>query len=106
MTLKAIDLQVIFPKVQDVGKIQQVQQSSELAQQQSFAAQLLRETEIAQRSVQSSPECKDGRIREKEEKSRKKKNYGQKSARSRAHHSKQNQEITSFTPGQLIDLKI
>ena len=48
MTLKAVDLQVILPKIQDVGRIQQVQQSNEQAQQHSFAAQLLREKEIAQ----------------------------------------------------------
>ncbi|MDR9757551.1 MAG: hypothetical protein ACN4A7_00760 [Thermacetogeniaceae bacterium] len=106
MTLKAVDLQVILPKIQDVGRIQQVQQSNEQAQQHSFAAQLLREKEIAQRSVQNSPESKEGRIREKEEKSGTKKNFGQKDAQSGAHHSEQNQEMPTVAPGHLIDLKI
>jgi len=106
MTLKAVDLQVILPKTQDVGRIQQVHQSNEQAQQHSFAAQLLREKEIAQRSVQSLPESKEGRIREKEEKSGTKKNFGQQDAQKQALHSEENQEVHLVAPGHLIDLKI
>ena len=105
MTLKAVDLQVILPNIQDVGRIQQVQQSNEQAQQHSFAAQLLREKEIAQRFNSNSPESKEGRIREKEE-SPVQKNFGQKDAQSGAHHSEQNQEMQTVAPGPLIDLKI
>lgn len=106
MTLRSVDLQVMLPKTQDVGRIQQVQQFNEQAQQLSFAAQLLREKEIAQRSVQNLPESKEGRIREKEEKSGAKKNFGQKDAQRKALHSEQTQEMHLVAPGHLIDLKI
>lgn len=63
MTLKALDLQVLFPKTQEVGRIQQIQQRNEQAQQQGFAAQLLQESEIAQKSVQHLPKAQEGTIR-------------------------------------------
>jgi hypothetical protein len=65
MTLKALDLQVLLPKTQEVGRIQQIQQKNEYVQQQGFAAQFMQESEIAQRSVQHLSKTREGIIKER-----------------------------------------
>ncbi len=109
MTLKALDLQVMLPRTQDVGRIQQVQQSNEQTQQQSFAAQLLKEAEIAQRSVQNLPEAREGRIREREKEKEgfdSQQESRQGTSRDGERSPEQGQEVSKSSPGQLIDLKI
>lgn len=111
MTVKALDLQVILPKIQEVGKIQQVQQNSEQAQQQIFAAQLLRDAEIAQRSVQNLPQPKEGRIREREKEKEWSDSSSQKESRretlqDREQNLDRGHGKANFPLGQFIDLKI
>lgn len=110
MTIKALDLQVIFPRTQEVGRIQQVQQSNEQAQQQSFAAQLLQEAEIAQRSVQNLPQPREGGIREREEREKEgsgsQKESRQETSQDRKRSLEQDKGMSNFHPGHFIDLKI
>lgn len=105
MTLKAVDLQVILPKIQDVGRIQQVQQSNEQAQQHSFAAQLLREKKLPKDLFKTRLRAKregSGRRR----KSPVQKEFWAKGCAKRSASSEQNQEMPTVAPGHLIDLKI
>lgn len=80
MTLKSVDLQVLLPKAQEVGRIQHVQQVNEQVQQQSFAAHLLQEAEMAQKMVQNLPQAREGKIKGKarEDKQTFKRKRGQK----------------------------
>lgn len=64
MSVKSLDLQITLPRLQDVGRIQHVQQFNEHVQQQSFALSLAKESEISQRTVKDSPQAKEGKYLE------------------------------------------
>ena len=111
MTIKALDLQVMLPRTQEVGRIQQVEQSNEQAQQQSFAAQLSREAELAQRSVQNLPQTREGRIKERERGNEgsnadSQKESGQETSPDKENRPEQSKGNATLVAGRLIDLKI
>lgn len=106
MTLKALDLQVLFPKIQEVGRIQQVLQGNELVQQQGFAAHFLQYTEAAQRKIQYIPQAREGVIRGRKRNSDSPaQNSGQRTVRKDRPDPDQGLEEVPLL-GRIIDLKI
>jgi hypothetical protein len=109
MTLKALDLQVLFPKIQEVGRIQQVLQGNELAQQQSFAAHFLQYAEAAQRKIQHTPQAREGLIRGRKRKGDSPaQESGQRAARKKERPDRDLDQGLEQMPslGHIIDLKI
>lgn len=110
---QAIDMQVLIPRTQDVGRIQHIQQTNEQSQQQNFAARLLQESENAQKTVQNLPQTKEGKIKEE---GRKKEQFTQQqnmreNRSNEADEPSSNQEkapdqVLSSLIGSVIDLKI
>ncbi len=111
MTLKSLDLQVLLPRTQEVGRIQHVQQINEQNQQLSFAAHLLHESESIQKTVQHLSQPQEARIKERTRDERRS-SARQKNEKKGAPHEKQpvpeeKQElIGSLLLGQIVDLKI
>ncbi len=109
MTLRSVDLQVLLPRVQEAGRIQQIHQTNEQTQQQSFAAHLLREAEVAQRSVQNLPQAREGMIKERERQESRSSQSGSKEKESPKEEKEAFEKSSDFDKCQLghrIDLKI
>ena len=62
MSLRVTDVQINMMKSQDVGKIQQMQQGNEAAQQQGFADSLIKKAEMQRETVQTTPETVQGKV--------------------------------------------
>ncbi len=111
MTLKSLDLQVLLPKAQEIGRIQHVQQANEQNQQQGFAAHLLQESEIAQKTVQNLSQSREGKIQER---TRENKQFSRKQSEKEDRHRQEKepapaetQDFAKGSPlGQVVDLKI
>ncbi|MGD0621777.1 MAG: hypothetical protein ABSA82_04845 [Thermacetogeniaceae bacterium] len=105
MSLRVSDLQVLMLRSQDVGKIQQVQQGNESAQQQGFADGLVRQSEIARQTVQTMPETEQGKVdgdrakREREDTPRKESDQQQP-------EKDEAEKLASPFVGTIIDCKI
>ena len=105
MSLRVTDLQVLMMRSQDVGKIQQVQQGNESAQQQSFAEGLIRKSEAQRQAVQTTPETGQGKIdgdrarREREDTPRKESDQQQP-------EKDEAEKLVSPFVGTIIDCKI
>jgi hypothetical protein len=56
----------MLPKLQEVGKVQQVQQHLTQEEQQQFAAQFKHNAELQQTKVAESPKSERGEVRERE----------------------------------------
>lgn len=54
MTVRSVDMQVLLPKIQEIGKNQQVQNQQDQSQQQQFASQMQKQTEKQKHQVQNS----------------------------------------------------
>lgn len=85
-----MDLQVLIPKVNEVSKVQQVQQQENNTRQQEFASQLNQQTVKAETSVNKSPRHEDALVREKEEHEKK---QGNKEKREGKSQTKENTDI-------------
>ena len=74
MTIKSIDMQVLIPKVNEVSRVQHIQQQANTNQQQELAAQLAQATVKNETSVNELPAGEKAVIRDKpgEEKDRNK----------------------------------
>lgn len=66
MSLRNIDLQVLIPRLQEVGRVQQVQQQQGQEQQQQFAAQFRQAAELMQNKIKESPHSEKGEVQERE----------------------------------------
>ncbi len=55
MTIRAIDLQVLIPRVTEVGKLQQIADQQVTTQQQQVAAQQQQAAALRQQQVQQTP---------------------------------------------------
>ncbi|HAA90270.1 MAG: Uncharacterized protein XD63_0029 [Thermoanaerobacterales bacterium 50_218] len=109
MTLRSVDLQVLLPRVQEAGRIQQIHQANEQTQQQSFAAHLLREAEVAQRSVQNLPQAREGMIKERERREGRSSQSGQREKKSPKKEKEgfgNSGDFDNCQLGQNIDFKI
>jgi len=73
MSIRPTDLQIIVQKTHEVERLQQNQQQQSKTQQQQFAGQLQKQSEVKERQVNSSPHADEITIRHKE------KDAGQKS---------------------------
>ncbi|MDH7576733.1 MAG: hypothetical protein QHH75_02700 [Bacillota bacterium] len=112
MTLKSLDLQVLLPRVQEVGRIQHVQQINEQNQQLNFAAHLLKESEATQQTVQNLSQSREGRIKERTREDRQSltEKKGQKKGtpqeKKEPAPGKTQEFLTNLPLGQVVDLKI
>ncbi|NPV92023.1 MAG: hypothetical protein HPY50_14750 [Firmicutes bacterium] len=66
MSIRNVDLQVMLPKLQEVGRVQQVQQQSNQEQQQQFAAQFKHTADLQQTKVLESHKGEKGEVRDRE----------------------------------------
>lgn len=108
MSLKAVDLQVMLPRIHEVGRMQQTQQLQEQAQQQSFATYLTREAETVQKTVQNLSQMQEGMIKEKEEEKGRSspKKEGQKSGKKEMEAEEHFKGPQTMDIGQKVDFKV
>jgi hypothetical protein len=103
--MRVSDLQVLMLRSQDVGKIQQVQQGNESDQQQNFAQGLLKQSEIARQTVQTTSDTRQGKVdgegarREREEAPREESGQQQP-------EQNETEELADPFVGKFIDCKI
>lgn len=57
MTVRPIDMQILLPKVPEVGRTQQIQNNHEQSQAQQFASELNKQAKHAENQVQNSKEA-------------------------------------------------
>ncbi|MDT8901321.1 hypothetical protein [Anaeroselena agilis] len=62
MTIRAIDLQVLIPRVTEVGKVQQIADNQGALQQQQGADQWQKLAAARQQQVQKSPQNAGGKV--------------------------------------------
>ncbi|MBC9783442.1 hypothetical protein H1S01_02805 [Heliobacterium chlorum] len=105
MTLRPVDMQVIVPKVTEVGKQQQVQNLAPDQQQHFLGQQGQVEADHRQKTVQSSPQSEEGRIRERQQNKQ-----GRQQGKSKSGRRDQDEQEESVPQdplrGRLLDIKI
>ncbi|MDH7479977.1 MAG: hypothetical protein QHH02_08205 [Syntrophomonadaceae bacterium] len=105
MSMRNVDLQVLIPRLQEVGRVQQVQQQQGQEQQQQFAAQFRQAAELLQNKIKESPRSEKGEVRERETSRRGARHEGQP-------QQEPQQEAEDTRPakdpqlGGLIDIKV
>jgi len=78
LTIRPVDLQVLIPRVTEVGKTQHVTDHQDTLQQQQFAGQWQQISANRQKQVQSTTKDEDGKVgREKNYKEQSNSNNGQ-----------------------------
>lgn len=103
MTLRAVDLQVVLPRAQEVARIQQV---VDQAHQQVLAGAFQQFAEAARVAVQQLPEAAEARVRERKEKMKNQKEASAQGSRK----SREGEEHLGVPQGELrgsvLDLKV
>lgn len=111
MNIRSIDLQVLIPQANEVGKMQHTNNQQPIAQQQDFAAQWQRIAQDRQQQVQTVNHSEDGKVKEKKDDQDRRRN--QKGAKdSSGHKDAGSQSSTAPQPtfadsslGHTIDIK-
>ncbi len=103
MSLRAVDLQVILPRAQEVSRIQHVQQAGEQGQQQALAAAFQQAAEAARATVQQLPEPREARIKERVGRERGASGQGSRGGRE---EGKSFQAPREEVRGSILDLKV
>lgn len=62
MPIRPVDMQVLLPKVNEVSRIQQIQNQNEQNSQQQFASQLQKEATKQETQVQHSNKSQGGKV--------------------------------------------
>ena len=62
MSIRSVDLQTLYPKVQEAGRLQQARDESVQAAQQQFASQLAGKVEREAGQVQQTPQTRGSRV--------------------------------------------
>jgi hypothetical protein len=78
MTIRSIDMQVLIQKVNDVGKMQNIQQQEGASRQQENINQINQQTNTNTNSVNQSLRSESSLIHEKQKKEKKSKKKAQK----------------------------
>ena len=110
MTIKPVDLQVLIPRVTEVGKTQHVTDHQDILQQQQFAGQWQQISGKRQKQVQSTVNSEEGKVnREKHPKEQSHSRNGQKDQD--VNHGHINADMVNHASsedpvrGNLIDIK-
>lgn len=105
MTVRSVDMQVLLPKIQEIGKNQQIQNQQDQSQQQQFAAQMQKQTEQQKHQVQTSLKPEGSKIDSGDGKDKQQKK--------RQGHKEEDQEnlegeigVKDPSKGNLLDIKI
>ena len=103
MTIKSIDMQVLIPKVNEVSRVQQIQQQANTNQQQELATQMAQAAVKNETSVNQLPPGEKTVIRDKpgEEKNR---NKSEKEDKRKNIENKDNEEDNETLVGRNIDV--
>jgi hypothetical protein len=106
LTVRSVDMQVLLPKIQEIGKNQQVQNQQDQSQQQQFAAQMQKQAELQKHRVQNSPKSEGHKIDVESEK----KGHQQKKRHSdedkKQEHVEGETGVKDPSKGNLLDIKI
>ena len=62
MSIRSVDLQTLYPKVQEAGRVQQAREESVQAAQQQFASQLAGQVERESAQVNQTPQARGSRV--------------------------------------------
>lgn len=62
MSIRSVDLQTLYPKVQEAGRLQQARDESVQAAQQQFASQLAGKVEREAGQVKQTPQTRGSRV--------------------------------------------
>lgn len=62
MSIRSVDLQTLYPKVQEAGRVQQAREESVQAAQQQFASQLAGQVERESAQVKETPQARGSRV--------------------------------------------
>jgi hypothetical protein len=105
--LKPVDLQTIIPRSVDLQKIQHVNNSRYVTQQQDIAKQMVQESQLRQEQVQHNDASADSnRIRDDQQsgghKGRKYRRFGSDKKREES----DTKEVSDNKRGNIIDIKI
>lgn len=103
MSIRPIDLQVLIPRTEDIGRTQQNQQEKNQANSQKFMLQFQQQVDTRQTQVQTSQKSEQEKINQQngERKQQGQKNKQQK----RALQSQEKEELNDPIRGNLIDIK-
>lgn len=102
MSIRPIDLQVLIPRTEEIGRKQQGQQDKNQAESQKFMLQFQEQAKNRQSQVQTSQKSEQEKInQEKKEKS----NQGKKQGKNNKKNLGQKDELADPVRGTLIDIK-
>jgi len=106
VSIRPMDLQVLFGKMQEVAKNQQNQEHLPNVNQQVAASESLREAERQTTQVQQTPRAEGGRVENNRESRSNQQYAGSKEQKRERQESKD--EKASFDPmrGKFIDIKL
>jgi len=108
LTIRPVDLQVLIPKVTEVGKMQHITDHQETLQQQQFADQWQHIAAKREQQVQGTTKSEDGKVgRENHPKEQSHSNNGKKHQDTKQSDADMANHASSEDPirGNLIDIK-
>lgn len=62
MSLRSVDMQVLLPKVSEVNRNQPIQNQQDQTQQQQFAAQMQKQSEMQRQQIQNSDKPEGAKV--------------------------------------------
>lgn len=105
MSIRNVDLQVMLPKLQEVGRVQQIQLQQNQEQQQQFAAQFKHAADLQQSKVLESPKNEKGEVRERES-SRQGNQHERQPSEQQEQNSEETQPSKDSRLGSMLDITI
>lgn len=107
MSIRSTDLQTLYPKVGEAGRVQQARDESVQAAQQQFASQLAGKVEREAAQVTQTPQTRGSRVGERGRRSRQQ-SESQEESQAQDEGGEQTAakpDVLPGEPGQRLDLK-
>lgn len=106
MTIKSIDMQVLVPKVGEVARIQQIQQTEANHRQQEFSQLIMDQTQAHSTTVRETTENQGRTIQERESSEKKKRQSKSQSDKRSDADQTDGEMFKDFHKGGTIDIRV
>lgn len=106
MTIRPVDMQLLVPKIQEAGKVQNQQQNSPQTSQQDLAVQMQKQADIREKSVQQTDHSAEGKIQAHQEKQGQGKQDTSGREKNKKNDLEQSDKNLDPMRGNVLDIKI